>query len=269
VSHAAGEPEGRKRTRVFARELTERVEQLAVRAGASLFMVQLAAFIAVLHQRTGSPDIVLGAASTVRDRPELQGLIGCFVTSLVLRVEFDPSDAFSDVLDEVRHTCREAAEHGDVPFGELVRQLRPARESDPLYAIRFVHHDDTAEPARLRDGTLQPLGWQNGTAKFDLLCSSGRLGEDTFCTIEYRTGLYLQGTIDRLLQSYELVLDETTRRPRITLADLNRVIAEADRRARDQSLAQLRPKTFGLLGRTVRKPVAAAAGAHAAKELTP
>ena len=56
-------------------------------------MTLLAAFQILLQQYTGQDDIVVGTPIAARDRPELEGLIGFFVNSLVLRTDLsgDPN----------------------------------------------------------------------------------------------------------------------------------------------------------------------------------
>ncbi len=61
------------------------LKKLAREEHASLFMVTLAAFQTLLHRYSGQHDIVVGTPVANRDRPEVEGLIGFFSNSLVLR----------------------------------------------------------------------------------------------------------------------------------------------------------------------------------------
>src|SRR5699024_4544320 len=54
------------------KELVTALQDLAKQERASLYMVMLAAFKAVLARYTGQTDISLGCSITGRDRPELQ-----------------------------------------------------------------------------------------------------------------------------------------------------------------------------------------------------
>ncbi|HVR99547.1 MAG TPA: amino acid adenylation domain-containing protein, partial [Thermoanaerobaculia bacterium] len=58
---------------------------LGRREGATLFMVLVAAFQALLRRYTGQDDVLVGTPAANRTRPELEGLIGFFVNTLVLR----------------------------------------------------------------------------------------------------------------------------------------------------------------------------------------
>ena len=69
------------------RSLTNALKSLSQSQGVTLFMALFAAFAVVLHRYSGQDDIVVGLPAAGRDHKELEGLIGFFVNSLVLRVD--------------------------------------------------------------------------------------------------------------------------------------------------------------------------------------
>jgi hypothetical protein len=66
-------------------EVLERLRALGRQEGATLFMVALGAFQALLSRYSGSEDVVVGSPIAGRERTELEGLIGFFVNTVVLR----------------------------------------------------------------------------------------------------------------------------------------------------------------------------------------
>jgi non-ribosomal peptide synthetase component F len=77
---------------------------------------------------SGQRDIAVGAVNAGRDRAELDGVAGFFVNTLVLRSWLDAEQPFTAFLDQVRATVLEAFAHDDVPFDQLVEELRPDRD---------------------------------------------------------------------------------------------------------------------------------------------
>src|SRR5262249_54303178 len=68
-------------------EVTQGLKELGRQEGATLFMLLLAAFQALLHRYSGQEDISVGSPIANRNRAEIEGLIGFFVNMLVLRTD--------------------------------------------------------------------------------------------------------------------------------------------------------------------------------------
>ena len=112
---------------VLRRELADSLTQLAARHGATLFMVTLAAFKALLNRYTQQEDVVVGSPIAGRNRVEIEQLIGFFVNTLLLRTDVSGDPAFEELLDRVRETTLNAYAHEDLPFEKLVEKLHPER----------------------------------------------------------------------------------------------------------------------------------------------
>src|SRR6185369_14951692 len=84
--------------------LAGRLGELARRSGATLYMVLLAAFQTLLARWSGEDEVVVGTYSGNRPSRELEGLIGFFINTLVLRTSLADDPAFSALLGRVRET---------------------------------------------------------------------------------------------------------------------------------------------------------------------
>ena len=82
--------------------LAGRLSALALATGTTLFMVLLAGFETLLGIYSGAEDLAVGTPIAGRNRAELEGLIGFFVNSLVLRGDLSGDPSFVDLLGRVR-----------------------------------------------------------------------------------------------------------------------------------------------------------------------
>ncbi|MFO7587676.1 MAG: amino acid adenylation domain-containing protein, partial [Gemmatimonadota bacterium] len=188
---------------------------LARDEGASLFMILVAAFQALLSRYTGQDSIRLGTPIANRGREEIEGLIGFFVNTLVLQADLSGRPTFRQLLAQVRETALEAYAHQDLPFERLVEELQPERDLGhaPLFQAMFVMQNAPAveaEPAGLR---ISPVELDAGTAMFDLTLSMQEDGDDLSGSLEYDADLFDADSVRRLASHFEILLAEVARAP--------------------------------------------------------
>jgi non-ribosomal peptide synthetase component F len=85
-------------------------------------MTLLAAFGTILHRYSGQEDILIGSPIAGRNRSEIEGLIGFFINTVVLRTDFSVIPSFRSVLSRVRQMALGAYAHQDMPFRETGRR---------------------------------------------------------------------------------------------------------------------------------------------------
>jgi len=153
--------------------LMERLRRLGQRHNATLFMVLLAAFKALLYRYTGQRDLRIGVPNANRNRVETEGLIGFFVNTQVLRTELDGRWSFVRLVEAVRETSLEAQAHQDLPFEQLVEVLQPERSlaHSPLFQVLFNHlwETDIRKLQELPGLRFEGFGSSHATTKFDLM----------------------------------------------------------------------------------------------------
>ncbi|MEV0681652.1 amino acid adenylation domain-containing protein [Actinosynnema sp. NPDC050436] len=230
--------------------------RLARTAHASLFMVLAAAFQAVLARYCGQDDIVLGTPTAGRARTEVEGVVGCFINPVALRTSTAGDPTFREFLGRVRSVVLDAFARQDVPFDQVVEQLRLPRDPsrNPVYQVMLTLHNEPLEvraPDGVRAEVVPGLG---GRAKLDLLLGfveerdGGLTGH-----LEYDADLFERGTAARLADSLVVLLDGVLADPDRRLGDLP--LLRADERAR--LLADwVRPVTTAVPGRCLHDIVA-------------
>ncbi|ACB75255.1 non-ribosomal peptide synthetase [Opitutus terrae] len=175
------------------------VRRLAQTEDATLFMVLLAGFQALLHRLTGQDDLVVGAPVANRTRSELEPLIGFFVNTLVLRADLVNAATFRQLVQQVKRTAIDAYAHQDLPFEELVHELQPERHlsQNPLFQVMFSVQAAAREVLALPGVAIEALKSDARTAKFDLLLGFEEAADAIHGGIEYRTTLFDAATIER------------------------------------------------------------------------
>jgi amino acid adenylation domain-containing protein len=130
---------GNTETLTLPSSLADHLQELSRKEGVTLYMTLLALFLILLHRFTGQEDLVVGTPIANRNRAEIEGLIGFFVNSLVLRTDLSGDPSFRELLRRVREVALGAYAHQDLSFDKLVEELSPERSLShtPLFQVFF------------------------------------------------------------------------------------------------------------------------------------
>ncbi len=223
---------GALRKRPLPAGTSDAVERLAREAGATTYMTLLAAFQVLLHRYSGQRDISVGAPLANRNPSESEALVGLFLNSVVMRARPDPDQSFRAFLDEVRTAAVGAYANQELPLERLVADLKPDRDlgHNPLFQTMFVTETDALDDVRFDGLDARMMLLDTGTAKFDLTLFVGTEAGAMRAAIEYDTALFEAATIDRLLESFDVLLAGVVAKPDTPLGDLPILPSEDARR---------------------------------------
>lgn len=203
--------------------LSDSLKTLSNQEGATLFMTLLAAFQTLLHYYTGREDICVSTPIANRNRAEMEGLIGFFVNTLIMRVDLSGNPSFRDLLKRVREASLGAYAHQDLPFERLVEELQPARDlsHSPLAQVAFALQNAPIPLPEVPGLTLSLLKGESGIAKTDLTLIMSEGPEGLSGAFEYSTDLFDAVTIARMAGHFQTLLERIATNPEKRLAELS------------------------------------------------
>ena len=205
---------GSRESLLLSKDLTQALKDISRKQGASLFMTLLAALQILLHRLTGQDDIAVGSPIAARNRAEIEGLIGFFLNTLVLRTNLSGDPTFLQLLDQVRGICLEAYAHQDLPFERLLEELRPERDRSrtPLFQVFFnmVNVAERVRPAGLK---IEPVSHAEVESKFDLTIYVREHNGALQLNWIYNADLFDRERIREILGQYEKLLTQIAEQP--------------------------------------------------------
>ncbi|WP_432105422.1 amino acid adenylation domain-containing protein [Streptomyces sp. bgisy091] len=240
-----------------------RVDALARQKRCTPFMVLLAAYQVLLGCWTRQDDFCVGVPAAGRSEPELEGMIGYFSTTLVLRAELGGDPSFTELLRRVRRSSLAAFAHDRVPFERLIEELGVERRlgGSPLFqTLLTVHTQDGPDSATRTFAGLRCTEEDGGHAasKFELMLDLRRDGDDLIAVLGYRTDLFDAPWAERLARHFETLLCGVLADPDAPLSALP-LVTDAER----TELAALGTGAPSLPGDTDALPVVLARTAEA------
>jgi hypothetical protein len=202
------------------------LKALARRERATLFVVVLAAWKALLHRQSGEDDALVGTVVALRDRPETADLVGFLLNLLVLRTRLGGDPPFVELLARVRETTLEALTHQRVPFECLAAELAGAGAADlPTPWIRGLFIMPAGEaahaaPLRLPALEVEPtLTGEMGT-EFEWTLYARESDGGIRFDLGYSPGVFLPGQAEALLGELTALLERAAADPGLRLSQL-------------------------------------------------
>ncbi|MFD6285592.1 non-ribosomal peptide synthase/polyketide synthase [Streptomyces sp. NPDC060205] len=203
--------------------VARRLGQVGRDRGTTLFTTLVAAAQTFLARLCGSQDVTVGTVTSGRDQAEIQHLIGFFVNTLVLRSHVDAERPFAEFLDDVRRTVLDAFAHQEVPFEQVVDEVRPVRDTSrtPLFQVMVVLQNTPAAGLDVPDLEVSAVETELRHAAFDLTlefaeADSGAL--DGLLT--YNTDLFDAATAEHLAAQLATLLTAVADDPHRSLGAL-------------------------------------------------
>ncbi|HTQ80706.1 MAG TPA: condensation domain-containing protein, partial [Thermoanaerobaculia bacterium] len=204
--------------------LGEAVDALGLGEGATPFMNLLAAVAAWLHRHGAADDLndlVIGSPIANRTRAEIEGLIGFFTNTVVLRADLSGRPSWRRLLGHIREVTLGAYEHQDLPFERLVEELSLGRNLsyNPLFQVMAALQNAPLPTLSLAGLAIGRWEVDRPTARFDLVID---MEEEKRWTgnVEFATDLFDRSTIERMLGHFERLLAAAVAEPDRPLAEL-------------------------------------------------
>lgn len=213
---------GRVLRRTIAPDLVAALNQLGQRQGCSLYMVLLAAFGVLLWRHSGQDDMLIGSPVANRPTPETEGLIGCFVNTVVLRLRLAGHADFISLLTAVRKTALDAFAYQDVPIEAVIDAVITRRDPSrlPLFQAQFSLQNVPVAARPLASLRVENIKMDRVAAKNDLSFILENRADGLDAELEYGSDLFRAETVSALGDDYVAILQAIVRQADAPLAHL-------------------------------------------------
>jgi amino acid adenylation domain-containing protein len=197
----------------FSTDEAERLRAFARRHDATLFMLMFSAYNVLLHQYTGQSDLLVGSPVRARTRPELEGIIGPFVNTVLLRTQVSLDESFPELLRRVRDLTLDAFSNQELPFELLGTRVPPLR-------VLFSMQDARERPANLGSVTVAQYHVPQFYSTNDMMLwmMESRHGLDA--VLNFSTELFETATAQQFLAQLRTLVLAMLENPDVAIARL-------------------------------------------------
>lgn len=215
---------------MLPKSLSNALNELSQKLGVTLFMTLLTAFKILLHRYSGQEDILISIASGGRSQVETEKTIGYLRNTLMLRTEISGSPSFQELLSQVRDKALGAYAHQDLPFEQIVEELRSEknRSRSSLFQVAFSLNPPWTGNQGMSTQELPGLTISSlfgyvyiGVTKFDLNLVMRDTGIGLRTVFEYNTDLFDSATIMRTIGHLQTLLESIVANPDRPISELS------------------------------------------------
>ena len=121
--------------------VAKQLDEIARGAGATHFVVRLAAFAALIADVTASSTVIIGTGFANRNQVETQNIVGRFVNTVHLIFRYDANKTFLEWLGFVRDQVFEASTRSELPYD----MLRASDVEPPEIEFYFTMSSDQSD----------------------------------------------------------------------------------------------------------------------------
>ena len=208
-----------------APQLVEQLRSLAQRHNVTLFMLLLGAFNILLQRYSGQNDLRVGVPIANRNRREVEGLIGFFVNTQVLRTQLTAQTSVAELLEAIKETALGAQAHQELPFEQLVEALKLERNlsHNPLFQVMYNHQPNVADIEAVKTASGLQLGlieWEGRTTQFDLSLDTYEKSGRLHAALTYANDLFDGATITRMARHWNNLLRALVDNPERRIGEL-------------------------------------------------
>ncbi|AXC15240.1 hypothetical protein ACPOL_5996 [Acidisarcina polymorpha] len=186
---------------------SDALKKVSQEMNATLFMTLLATFYLLVWAYSGEEDLVIGVSSASRNRSELDGMLGCFLNTVLVRTDLSGGPTFPEFVHRCKDELFGALANDGLPFSLLVKELSAGRDSNKhsLFQVLFSFEPPLA--------SLMP-GWKftrmdvnTGSAKFDLHLELDEFPEGIEGRLIYNADLFERETVQRMMATWRGIVD--------------------------------------------------------------
>jgi amino acid adenylation domain-containing protein len=182
---------------VLDRNVSQRLKVFSNQQGTTLYMTLLAAWATLVSRLSSQEQVVIGSPNANRNRVELESLIGFFVNSQAMVVDFSEELSVSELLLQVKETSLLAQANQDIPFEQVVEAVNPTRSiaHSPIFQLMFTWENTPTTNLQFGDLSLVIEETDHFMAQYDLSLDLQEIDDEIVGTFIYATALYDEATV--------------------------------------------------------------------------
>jgi non-ribosomal peptide synthetase component F len=203
----------------LASEISQRLSGLGRQAGATAYLVWLAALSTQLAAEMNQSDIVIGTYVSNRTRFEMENMLGLFANLAAVRFRCDLDKTFQRWLIVVRDTIAGVRKRSAIPYEQLRMELH--RRGVVMPDIQVIFNLSQPQlPMRFAGLEVTSIDRTNDSMPWGFSVNLEESSEGQFCSITFDANCYDPADVQGFSNRFRQLLESITQHPDVPLCEL-------------------------------------------------
>lgn len=214
--------EGNRIEMVLDKNLSSKINKLALDTGSTLYMVMLAAYNVLLSKYTLQEDIIVGTPIAGRHYSGTENQIGMFVNTLAMRNYPSGNKTILEFIEEVKINTMKAFENQDYQFEEIVNKLNIIRDPrrNPIFDTMFALQSMIIPEIEAKDLKTEYYELEHKVSRFDLFMEAWHKNKEITLKLEYSTQLFKKETAKNIIENYIKILESVAKNVEVKINEI-------------------------------------------------
>lgn len=193
------------------KSLVDRVQQLAREEKMTPFTILFSVYSILLERYSNQDRFAIGVVMAGRESHEVEDLIGCFINTLPLVVDFSKVETFREYLNRLKEELLMVYDHSEVPFEQILRHIHAPRDSQvsPIFQAAFSFEKDPTDDFKEVPFFFEEIHLGISRYELSLEIVVGKRGMSAW--FDYQSELYDSSLIDQMAKHFVILLENATK----------------------------------------------------------
>lgn len=217
---------GKKQGLVIDIDIVKKIKNFSINKRVSLFSVFLATFSVLFSKYSRQDKFIIGSPFAGRNNPDLSGIVGCFINSVIFYIEIDEKDKFIDLLKKIEKQVQMSYANQEYPYDLLMNpNLKRDKHLPFLYNVLIncqkLNNDESSLTTSRSHYKSEKIINILHDINIDIIYSNNLVDLNFInISIEYNIDLFKDTTIAKLIEHFETLLYDACTNPKKEISEL-------------------------------------------------
>jgi len=111
-------------SRAIDNKLLEKITLITKENNLTLNQVLLSLYASLIHRYSNQDSMIIAVPNANRPTSETEEIIGFFVNTMLIKIDFEDSSSFLDITKQVQDKILSATQHQEAPFQSIIENIR-------------------------------------------------------------------------------------------------------------------------------------------------